>query len=241
MRPNILQVKGLTKTFFLHEQRQEVRSCRNVHFVVPNGEFVGIVGRSGSGKSTILRCVYRTYLPLEGEIIYDSELFGVVDLARASEQQILALRRQEIGYVSQFLSVMPRTTAREHVESALLEIGADSASACRLTEEMLTYFQLPEELWNLYPNTFSGGERLRLNLAHAMVKEPRLLMLDEPTASLDDETKELVRQLLLKMKRKRINMLGIFHDLAFMDGVCDIVYDLNNGVCGPAGSVQYSA
>jgi alpha-D-ribose 1-methylphosphonate 5-triphosphate synthase subunit PhnL len=234
MQQDILQVKKLTKTFFLHEQKQMVKSCRDIHFAVPRGGFVGIVGRSGSGKSTILRCIYRTYLPVEGEVIYDSKLFGMLDLACASEQQILALRKQEVGYVSQFLSVMPRTTAREHVESALLEVGTASHSASLLSQEMLSYFQLPEELWDLYPNTFSGGEKLRLNLAHAMVKEPRLLMLDEPTASLDDETKELVRQLLLKMKRKKTSMLGIFHDLAFMDGVCDMVYNLNDGVCGPA-------
>jgi alpha-D-ribose 1-methylphosphonate 5-triphosphate synthase subunit PhnL len=91
---------------------------------------------------------------------------------------------------------MPRTTAKEHVMSALLDMGADTTDAEREAVEMLSYFKLPENLWNLYPATFSGGERLRLNLAHAMVKKPRLLMLDEPTASLDNKTKILVKDML---------------------------------------------
>lgn len=226
---NILEIEGLGKDFYLHEQDRLIHSCNGITLQLPYGGFTGIVGRSGSGKSTVLRCIYRSYLPLRGQIFYDSALYGKIDLARASERQVLHLRRQEIGYVSQFLNIMPRTTAREHVEHALLEIGKTQEQAAESARQMLDYFRLPADLWDIYPNTFSGGERLRLNLAHAMVKEPRLLLLDEPTASLDNATKGLVKSLLLRMKGQGISILGIFHDLEFMEGVCDAVYNLTEG------------
>lgn len=212
---SILEIKGLRKDFYLHHAQREIHSCENINFTLEQGKFIGIVGRSGAGKSTILKCIHRTYLPTEGDIIYDS-------LARASEREILYLRSHEIGYVSQFLSVMPRTTAKEHVMQALLETGFDGSHAKEKAEEMLSYFRLPENLWDIYPNTFSGGERLRLNLAHTMVKKPRLMLLDEPTASLDNKSKVLVKDMLLKLKQEDTSMIGIFYDLEFMDGLCGI-------------------
>jgi len=226
---NILEINNLTKEFYLHEQKMNIQGCASVSMTLSAGGFTGIVGRSGSGKSTILRCVYRTYLPTSGQIWYDSERYGRIDLAKADERQIITLRQEEIGYVSQFLSIMPRTTAREHVEQAAMEAGRDAARARDRAEEMLAYFMLPEALWDIYPNTFSGGERLRLNLAHAMVKEPRLLLLDEPTASLDNDSKGLVRRILIEMKTRGTSIMGIFHDLEFMEGVCDEVFNLTLG------------
>ena len=111
----------------------------------------------------------------------------------------------------------------------LLDAGFSCEEAVEKAEEMMRYFKLSEELWDIYPNTFSGGEKLRLNLAQAMVKAPRLLLLDEPTASLDNNTKKLVKELLLKMKAEGTSMIGIFHDLEFMDGLCDHVYNISNG------------
>ena len=113
--------------------------------------------------------------------------------------------------------------------NALLETGEAMSSAKKRAEEMLAYFKLPEELWDIYPNTFSGGERLRLNLAHTMVKTPRLMLLDEPTASLDNKTKVLVKDMLIKLKDQKTSMIGIFHDLEFMDGVCDKVFNITEG------------
>lgn len=225
----ILEIKNLTKNFYLHGAQKEIKSCRDVNFTLDEGEFVGIVGLSGAGKSTILKCINRSYLTTCGEIIYQSEAFSTIDLTKASEREILYLRKHEIGYVSQFLNVMPRTTAKEHVMSALLEAGEDIASAARKAEEMLAYFRLSEDLWDIYPNTFSGGERLRLNLAHTMVKNPRLMLLDEPTASLDNKTKVLVKDMLIKLKNQKTSMIGIFHDLEFMDGVCDKVFNISEG------------
>jgi len=225
----ILTITNLAKNFYLHDPGLEIRSCQNINLTLNQGEFIGITGISGAGKSTILKCINRSYLPMQGEIWYDSEAFGRIDLAAATEREILYLRSHEIGYVSQFLNVMPRTAAKEHVMNALTDMGVDTSSAEGEAKEMLTYFRLPENLWDIYPATFSGGERLRLNLAHAMVKKPRLLMLDEPTASLDNKTKILVRDMLQKLKNMNTSMIGIFHDIEFMEGVCDKVFNISEG------------
>ena len=225
----ILSIQNLSKEFYLHHADQHIRSCQNISLDLREGEFVGIVGLSGAGKSTILKCIHRTYLATQGHICYHSAAFGRVDLTTASEREILYLRKNEIGYVSQFLHVMPRTTAKEHVMNALLESGVCFQEAKEKAEEMLRYFRLPENLWDIYPNTFSGGERLRLNLAHTMVKQPRFMLLDEPTASLDNKTKVLVKDMLIRLKEKRTSMIGIFHDLEFMDGLCDKVFNISEG------------
>lgn len=226
---SILKIENLSKNFYLHHVQREIKSCTDIHFTLEQGEFIGIVGLSGAGKSTIMKCINRTYLPMEGRIIYNSNAFGEIDLCKASERQMLYLRKYEIGYVSQFLNVMPRTTAKEHVMNALLDMGENEQIAEEKAIEMLSYFKLPEKLWDIYPNTFSGGERLRLNLAHTMVKKPRLMLLDEPTASLDNKTKILVKEMLQKLKNKDTGMLGIFHDLEFMEGVCDKVFNISEG------------
>lgn len=228
MKP-ILEIRGLSKQFYLHEQNREIKSCNDIHFKLNKGEFIGIVGTSGAGKSTVLRCIYRTYLASEGEVIYQSLSYGKVDLLLAAEREIVHLRKVEIGYVSQFLSILPRTTAKEHVIEGALDAGFSEEEALVKAEEMLRYFKLNENLWDIYPNTFSGGEKLRLNLAHAMVKAPRLLLLDEPTASLDNATKQLVKELLMRLKKEGTSIIGIFHDLEFMEGLCDKVYNISQG------------
>jgi len=225
----ILRIENLSKNFYIHNVERVIKSCQNINFVLEEGKFIGIVGPSGAGKSTILKCINRTYIPTQGKIIYNSAASETIDLASITEGEILYLRKYEIGYVSQFLNVMPRTTAKDHVISALIEIGIGEEKAAHDAEEMLAYFKLPKELWDIYPNTFSGGERLRLNLAHAMVKHPRLMLLDEPTASLDNKTKGLVKEMLKKLKVGNTSMIGIFHDLEFMEGVCDNVYNISEG------------
>lgn len=225
----ILKIKNISKNFYLHEQGREIKSCKDISFTLDKGGFIGIVGTSGAGKSTVLRCIYRTYLATTGEVWYDSLSYGKLDLLKASEREIIHLRKVEMGYVSQFLSTLPRTTAKQHVINGALDAGFSYEEAVKKAEEMMRYFKLSEKLWDIYPNTFSGGEKLRLNLAHAMVKAPRLLLLDEPTASLDNHTKLLVKELLMKMKAEGTSMIGIFHDLEFMEGLCDHVYNISNG------------
>jgi alpha-D-ribose 1-methylphosphonate 5-triphosphate synthase subunit PhnL len=225
----VLSIKGLSKRFFIHELDREIHACESIDITVKQGQFIGITGKSGSGKSTILKLIYRSYLPQEGAIFYNSTSFGPVNLFELSERQMLHIRKLELGYVSQFLHVIPRTSALTIVQQALLEKGEDAELGIERAKEILTHFELPKELWDSYPATFSGGEKLRLNIAQAMVTEPRLLLLDEPTASLDIHSKTLVRDLIQTLKSKGTTMLGIFHDLEFMEGLCDQEYKMSSG------------
>lgn len=225
----MLEIRDFGKRFTIHHLGRTMQAVKHVDFSLEAGEFVGIVGKSGSGKSTILKSIYRTYLPDQGSILYDSARFGRMDIANATEREMLYLRKYEIGYVSQFLNVMPRTTSRQLVEKALLEMGEAEGVAQVEAEKALTHFELEQELWDTYPNTFSGGEKLRLNIAMATVKRPRLLLLDEPTASLDQQSKAKVREIIEKLKAEGTTLVGIFHDIAFMEGLCDKVFDMKAG------------
>ncbi len=225
----LLKIEGLSKSFTLHNLNKHITASKDINISLNEGEFIGITGKSGSGKSTILKCLYRTYLPEEGDIWYKSEKFGDINLSQADERKIIYLRKYEIGYVSQFLNVMPRTTARELIEQAVLEMGGSAEFAESEAEKMLTHFELDKELWDTYPNNFSGGEKLRLNIARAMVKHPRLLLLDEPTASLDNSSKAKVRELIEQLKSEGTTMIGIFHDIEFMEGLCDRTYNMQAG------------
>ncbi len=228
---SLLRIEDLSKSFTLHRVERRIKGCQNISFSIEPGEFVGITGRSGSGKSTILRCIWRTNLPESGRILYDSERFGMLDLAQASQRQMLYLRSYELGYVSQFLNALPRQTAHGIVLANAMEAYPDDrVRAERETENMLRHFDLDESLWELYPRTFSGGEKLRLNIAAAMIKRPRLLLLDEPTASLDDASKLKVRALIEQLKDEGATMLGIFHDLVFMEGLCDHEFNMQEGM-----------
>ncbi|WP_026672579.1 phosphonate C-P lyase system protein PhnL [Alkalihalobacterium bogoriense] len=226
----VLEVNDLCKTFTLYQKQQkEMIGCSHVSFQLQEGEFIGITGKSGAGKSTLLKCLFRTYLPSSGEIYYDSNEFGRIDLVQVKEQQILRVRMKEIGYVSQFLQVLPRVTAKDIIMETLIEMNVSKQEASHKAEEMLFHFNIPEKLWDAYPNTFSGGEKLRLNLARAMVKKPRLLLLDEPTASLDHNSKRYVKEMIENLKQAGTSMIGIFHDLEFMEAVVDHTYKMKEG------------
>jgi alpha-D-ribose 1-methylphosphonate 5-triphosphate synthase subunit PhnL len=223
----MIQVVDFGKRFtnyHLHVTRQAVE---NINFSVGKGDFLGIVGKSGSGKSTLLKSIYRTYLPDEGHIYFHSDRFGQIDMTQATEREIIYLRKYEIGYVSQFLNVMPRTTCRQLVEKSMKEMGTLTTHAKEEAEKVLAHFDLNRSLWDTYPNTFSGGEKLRLNIAMAIVKKPRLLLLDEPTASLDQQSKQKVRDVIGKLKESGTTLIGIFHDIEFMENLCDDIYDMN--------------
>ena len=223
----MITINDFSKSFTIHHLGQTREAVSGVSFDVAKGEFLGIVGESGSGKSTILKSIYGTYKPTSGIVNYDSEVFGSVDLHTISDRALIKLRTREIGYVSQFLKVMPRTTTLELVINSMLEMGEDQKTAAEKAEETLKHFDIPEALWHNYPNTFSGGEKLRLNIACAVVKNPRLLLLDEPTASLDENSKMKVRETISKLIDNGTTLIGIFHDLEFMDGLCNKVYDMN--------------
>ena len=229
----ILQIRNLTKNFELKNQNNKIiQGCQEISFDIFKGEFVGITGKSGSGKSTILKSIYRTYYPEQGQILYNSKLYGEIDMCQATERQVIAIRRYEMGYVTQFLNVMPRVTARQIVENSVLETNNNLGYAHAEAIKILSHFELSKELWDTYPNTFSGGEKLRLNIARAMVKRPEFLLLDEPTASLDAHSKSLVRELIDQLKQQGTTMLGIFHDIEFMEHLVDKEFSMHNGLIG---------
>ncbi|MEW6697076.1 MAG: phosphonate C-P lyase system protein PhnL [Bacillota bacterium] len=232
---SLLKIENLGKTFVLHRFAKSIQGCAGISLTLQGGQFIGITGKSGAGKSTILKCIYRTYIPTAGRIVFQSAQYGLIDLAQAAEREIIYLRKQEIGYVSQFLMVLPRVTALEMVTESIIETGLPPESARHEAKQILHHLQISQNLWDAYPNNFSGGEKLRLNLAQAMVKRPRLLLLDEPTASLDHQAKELVKKMIMQLKKQGTSMLGIFHDTDFMKNVIDDEFVMNQGIMHKSG------
>ncbi len=230
----MLTVNRLSKEFVMHiRDGVRIASFADVSLQVDVGSLLAITGPSGIGKSSLLKCIYRTYLPTSGEILYSSLGDGVIDLAAADDREILMLRRNEIGYVSQFLHVLPRVSAIEVLTEPLVLSGVDSAQAMDRAKELLSYVGLGKALWDMYPATFSGGEKQRLNILRAIIAEPRFLLLDEPTASLDMGYKSKVMELILQLKQKGTAMIGVFHDRDAISVLADRRYDLmQHGYCG---------
>ncbi len=222
----MLTIENLAKTFVIHIlDRKRIEAFHEVPFCVKKGQFVGISGHSGSGKSSVLKCIYRTYLPTSGAIRYRSR-DGEADLARLPEQEVIALRIQEIGYVSQFLRVIPRVPALDVVAEPLYALGTSRQEGREKARHLLTRLNIPDRLHDAYPNTFSGGEQQRINIARAVIWKPSLLLLDEPTASLDKDSEVRVIEILRELKREGTSMVGIFHDPATMALIADEVFHL---------------
>ncbi len=229
-RREILAVRQLSKRFTLHIlDGKMITGCEDVSFSLGEGEFLGITGPSGAGKSTVIKCIYRTYLSSTGSVLYTSGDGSRVDLALAPERQVIRLRRQEIGYVSQFLKVMPRVPAVDVLAGELRQKGWEIEQARQRAREYLEMMSINHKLWDAYPSTFSGGEQQRINLARALISGPRLLLLDEPTASLDIETKQIVVCVLREMKEGGASIIGIFHDLDVMERLVDRAFNMKEG------------
>ena len=210
-----------------------IPSFDGVSFETKAGLLLALTGPSGIGKSSLLKCIYRSYLPSSGEIIYSAKDGSLVDLASAGDWEVLILRRSEIGYVSQFFHVMPRISALETLIEPLVSRGVNREEALEKARDMLTYVGLGETLWEMYPSTFSGGEKQRLNILHAIITKPRLLLLDEPTASLDRGYKDRIMEMILSLKKEGTAMIGVFHDRDALLALSDTRYDLIQGTyCG---------
>jgi alpha-D-ribose 1-methylphosphonate 5-triphosphate synthase subunit PhnL len=211
----------------LHEQHKLIPSSDNVNLEVFPGELTALIGPTGAGKSTVLKGIYRTYLPSSGRLLFRTIQNVEVDLAQADEHLILELRKNEIGFVTQFLHALPRQATEDVVAQPLVQRGMDKTQARDLAREMLSDMNLPEALWGVSPATFSGGEKQRVNLARGLVSRPRLLLLDEPTASLDPDTTEKIIRLIEKLKADGVAMLAIFHHPELVKRMADKVVHLD--------------
>ncbi|STQ72565.1 phosphonate C-P lyase system protein PhnL [Hafnia alvei] len=216
-----LRVENLSKTFVLHHQNSiRLPVLSDASLEVNAGECVVLHGHSGSGKSTLLRSLYANYLPDEGSIWVQHQ-GEWLDMVQAPARQILAVRRQTIGWVSQFLRVIPRISALDVVMQPMLELGYERQACEQKAAALLTHLNVPERLWHLAPSTFSGGEQQRVNIARGFVVDYPILLLDEPTASLDTTNSAAVVSLVVQAKARGAAIVGIFHDEAVRDHVAD--------------------
>jgi len=215
----MLKVKNLSKSFFLHLLNKKIDVLKNVSFEVLEGEFLAILGKSGSGKSTTVKCLYGTYKPSSGKIIYNT-----IDISNAKEREILRLRKS-IGYVSQHFIINPRIKV---IEAACEPITKEKNSYDK-AYKLLKMFNLKEELYDVYISTLSGGERQRINIIRAIIKEPKLLILDEPTTYLDMASKDILKNYLKKLKENSTAIIGIFHEFDILDELADKMLILKNG------------
>jgi alpha-D-ribose 1-methylphosphonate 5-triphosphate synthase subunit PhnL len=226
----MIQIDNLSKKFTLHNQGGSVipvMAGGKLH--VARGECVGLLGRSGSGKSTLMRMIYGNYLADGGSIMIDG-----LDVALASPREIIRLRRETLGYVSQFLRVVPRVSTLDVVAEPLLALGVAAEAAQDRARDLLTRLNIPQRLWSLSPTTFSGGEQQRVNIARGFAHRYPVLLLDEPTASLDGENREVVLAFIEEAKDQGAAIVGIFHDEAARDRVCDRVIDVTGFTPGMA-------
>ena len=224
--PPILRVNGLTKSFVVHAQGDlALPVLQGVAMAVSSGECVALVGPSGAGKSTLLRCLYGNYRADSGSILVHHR-GAFVDLAGAEPRVTLDVRRQTLGFVSQFLRVIPRVPTVDVVAEPAIRLGAGQAEARRRAEFLLGVLGIPPRLWSLPPATFSGGEQQRVNIARSLIVDYPILLLDEPTASLDAANRDGVVELIRQRRDAGAAIVGIFHDTAVRDAVATRVLDV---------------
>ncbi len=230
-----LRIEDLHKTFTLHVLHgKRVPAFHDVTFDVPRGKITAIIGPSGNGKSSLLKCIYRTYLPTGGRLLYHRPE-GVIDLATADDHTMLALRRREIGYVAQFLKAPPRVTAVDVVARPLIERGVARGTAVAEAAALLARLNLPDDLFDAYPALFSGGEQQRVNIARALIGRADLLLLDEPTSALDRENLLRVAEMLREARAAGTTIVGIFHDYTVVEALADQVVVMEHGTVQYAG------
>ncbi len=205
----VLELTAVAKTFTMHLQGGiRLPVVTGVAFAVRAGECAVLAGRSGAGKSSILKMIFcdagSIRLHVDG---------CTVDIAQAEPRQILLLRARALGYVSQFLRAVPRVPTVEVVAEPLVIAGVERDDARRRAADLLRRLNIPERLWPLPPATFSGGEQQRVNIARGFIVEHPILLLDEPTASLDEANTQVVIGLIAEALGRGTAVIGIFHDV----------------------------
>ncbi|MBD1546793.1 phosphonate C-P lyase system protein PhnL [Roseibium aggregatum] len=224
--PVRLYLSHVGKSFTMHLQGgTTIPVVSGVDFSVGEGECVVLGGPSGAGKSSILKMIYGNYRCDQGQILVTVG-DEIVNVADSEPRKILQLRKDVIGYVSQFLRVIPRVPAVEVVAEPLILQGADEGKALARARDLLTRLNVPERLWGLPPATFSGGEQQRVNIARGFIAHYPLLLLDEPTASLDAANRAVVVELVAEKKQDGVAMVGILHDQDVRDRISDRIVDV---------------
>jgi alpha-D-ribose 1-methylphosphonate 5-triphosphate synthase subunit PhnL len=206
----MLVVEALAKSFEMHALGRRIAAFDGVSFSLRPGEFLLVTGPNGAGKSSLLRTLYRTYRADHGRALYRSR-HGAIDLVRAADIDMALLRAEEMGFVTQFLQARPRLSAELIVAETLVRRGVAEKDALDAARESLGRFGLKPELWAAYPAGFSGGEQQKVNLARALLAPRRLLLLDEPTASLDAGARAALVERLAALKAEGTAILGVFH------------------------------
>ena len=222
----MLQIRNIDKSFTLHTQgAMEIPVFKGVEFTVNRGDCVALTGESGAGKSTLMRMIYANYVCNGGSLLLRHK-GGWLDLATASPRDVLDARRYTMGYVSQFLRVIPRVPALEIVADPLIEAGTEVKEAKQKAQTLLQQLNIQPHLWGLSPLTFSGGEQQRVNIARGFCFPYPVLLLDEPTASLDAKNKAVVLELIEKARDDGAAIIGIFHDPEARERVCNATLDI---------------
>ena len=217
MTTHLLQLSQVAKTFTLHNQNGVILNVlEDVNLYLDAGECLVLDGPSGMGKSTLLKLIYANYRATRGNIVLNCDNQPPIDLTQASARELIQLRKSTIGYVSQFLRVIPRVSALDVVAEPLIEDANNEPAVIQNAREQaaswLTRLRIPERLWSLPPATFSGGEQQRINIARSMIKPRALLLLDEPTASLDPVNTQTVIEMIQESVAQGTAAIGIFHD-----------------------------
>jgi alpha-D-ribose 1-methylphosphonate 5-triphosphate synthase subunit PhnL len=222
----VINVQNLQKRFVLHLQEGLCLSVlRGIDLSVEPGECVALVGSSGSGKSTFLRLIYGNYKAEKGAIqVRHGESW--IDMIKAEPRQILEIRKQTIGYVSQFLRVIPRIPALDVLTEPARILGSPAKETSLKAEQLLTRLRIPERLWRISPTTFSGGEQQRINIARSFIVPYPILLLDEPTAALDAPNRKTVIELIQEAKARGAAILGVFHDEEVRGAVATRVFEI---------------
>lgn len=221
-----LELSAVTKTFTMHLQGGlRLPVLRDVSFTVTRGQCVALTGPSGAGKSSILKLIYGNYRCDAGQILVRAG-DSVLDVANAQPRQILSVRQRALGYVTQFLRAVPRVSALDIVAEPLVGKGVAHDEATARAGAMLHRFNVPERLWSLPPATFSGGEQQRINLARGLLPEHPVLLLDEPTASLDAHNRAVVVELVRERKAQGTAIVAIMHDDDVREAVADTNVDV---------------
>lgn len=223
---SLLETSQLSKTFTLHGRGGlALPVFSGVDLQVRAGECLALTGRSGSGKSSLLRCLYGNYGATGGEvrIRHDGQWLS---LSAAAPREVIAARRRTMDYVSQFLRVIPRVSALDIVAEPLRRLGKGAQEARASAGEWLARLNLPERLWQLPPATFSGGEQQRVNIAHGLIAGHPVILLDEPTASLDADNRRVVVELIQAARNRGAAVVGIFHDDEVREAVASRSFDV---------------